>query len=138
MERFDLPTEAQWEYFCRAGTTSYYYDGVSTDATYTGVLDTLAWWSGNSGSPKEVGQKLPNAWGLYDMIGNVMEWCLDWYGDTLSGGTDPAGSSSGTARAFRGGCYSNNATQCNVAYRFSVAPSSTSSILGVRVILNLP
>ena len=139
MKRFDLPTEAQWEYFCRAGTTSYYYDGVSTDATYTGVLDTLAWWSGNSGgSPKEVGQKLPNAWGLYDMIGNVMEWCLDWYDAALSGGTDPAGPSSGTARAFRGGCYSNNATQCDVTYRFSVAPSSTSSILGVRVILNLP
>lgn len=138
-EGFDLPTEAQWEYFCRAGTTSFYYDGVSTDATYTGVLGTLAWWSGNSGGKKQpVGGKLPNAWGLYDTIGNLMEWCLDWYGTPLAGGTDPAGPASGTARSFRGGCYSTTAAQASVAYRWNVAPTSTAQILGFRVILNLP
>ncbi len=136
---FDLPTDAQWEYLCRAGTTSYYYDGVSTDSTYTAVLSTLAWWKDNSSNTRHpVGGKLPNAWGLYDTIGNLCEWCLDWYDVTLTGGTDPVGPPPGTARVFRGGCYSHIASQVAIAYRWNVGPTSTANILSFRVIVNLP
>ena len=95
---FDLPTEAQWEYACRAGTTTTYYWGNSIDNDH-------AWWHNNTSSgPRSVGTKTPNAWGLYDMSGNVAEWCLDWY-DTLSYGTDPMGSYSGSNRVLRGGSW---------------------------------
>lgn len=95
---FDLPTEAQWEYACRAGTTTKYYWGDAMDGTY-------AWYSLNSGSTTHsVGTKLPNIWGLYDMSGNVSEWCRDWYG-TLAYGVDPVGSASGGYRVLRGNGY---------------------------------
>ena len=83
---FDLPTEAQWEYACRAGTTTKYSYGDSGNGDYM-------WYYGNSCmKTHKVGTKLPNPWGLYDMHGNVYEWCLDWYASDLSGGTDPKGS----------------------------------------------
>jgi len=136
---FDLPTEAQWEYLCRAGTTSYYNDGVSTNSTCTDVLNTIAWWSGNSSNNKQpVGGKLPNAWGLYDTIGNLTEWCLDWYGATLTGGTDPVGPPPGTDRVFRGGAYLHAANAVHSAARWHVVPTSTAGFIGFRVILNLP
>ena len=87
---FDLPTEAQWEYACRAGTTTTYSYGDSASGDYM-------WYEDNSSSKThDVGTKQPNPWGLYDMHGNVWEWCLDWYASSLSGGTDPKGSSSGS------------------------------------------
>ena len=138
---FDLPTDAQWEYLCRAGTTSYYYDGVSTSSADIAILSTLAWWSGNRiGSRHPVGEKLPNAWGLYDTIGNEAEWCLDWYDTSglLIGGADPVGPTSGTARVFRGGFYSVQAIQAHCAYRWNVGPTSIADILGFRLIVNLP
>ena len=100
---FDMPTEAQWEYACRAGTTTTYYWGNSLDGAY-------CWYNGNSPWPatqvvrSPVGKKKANAWGLYDMSGNAFEACLDWYG-TLSYGTDPKGPASGTKRVRRGGCW---------------------------------
>ena len=95
---FDLPTEAQWEYACRAGTTTTYYWGNSMNGDY-------AWYFNNSSrTTHKVGTKTPNAWGLYDMSGNVWEWCLDWYG-TLAYGTDPKGPSSGSGRVLRGGSW---------------------------------
>ena len=92
---YTLPTEAQWEYACRAGTTG----------NYAGNLDAMAWYSGNSGSTTHaVGGKQANGWGLNDMHGNVWEWCLDWYGNYAGGRvTDPRGASSGSNRVGRGG-----------------------------------
>ena len=114
---FDLPTEAQWEYACRAGTTTTYSYGNSSSGNYM-------WYRDNSTSQThEVGTKSPNPWGLYDMHGNVWEWCLDWYG-TLSYGTDPKGSSSGSYRVVRGGSWFSYASYCNSSYRAVHSPSS--------------
>ncbi len=107
---FDLPTEAQWEYACRAGTTTTYSYGNTANGNYM-------WYTSNSSSQThEVGTKQPNPWGLYDMHGNVWEWCLDWYG-TLSYGTDPKGSSSGSSRVWRGGRWDGSASNCTSSQR---------------------
>lgn len=129
---FDLPTEAQWEYTCRAGTTTTYYWGNSMNDSYT-------WYGGNSnGTAHKVGTKTPNAWGLYDMSGNVCEWCLDWMG-TLTYGTDPKGpSESSLGRVFRGGCWNFDAASwCTSSYRRSGDPSFGSSIDGFRLVRTL-
>jgi formylglycine-generating enzyme required for sulfatase activity len=113
---FDLPTEAQWEYACRAGTTTTYSYGNSADGNYM-------WYDSNSNSKTHVvGTKQPNLWGLYDMHGNVSEWCLDWYG-TLSYGTDPKGSSSGSNRVKRGGSWYYYAGSCASFIRGDFLPS---------------
>ena len=122
--KFALPTEAQWEYACRAGEKGPYSGGS---------LDEVAWYDGNSGSKtQEVGQKKPNAWGLHDMHGNVYEWCVDWYDDTLKGGTDPTGPSSGGFRVYRGGSWLNGASICRAAYRNWRLPGSRFNFLGFR------
>lgn len=113
---FDLPTEAQWEYACRAGTTTTYSYGNSENGNYM-------WYTSNSSSKTHpVGSKSANPWGLYDMHGNVWEWCLDWYG-TLAYGTDPKGSSSGSYRVFRGGSWDSYADYCTSSYRNYYYPS---------------
>ncbi|MFA7175440.1 MAG: formylglycine-generating enzyme family protein [Kiritimatiellia bacterium] len=135
---FDLPTEAQWEYACRAEKISYYNDGFSTGAD-TNVLNELGWWIGNSGSQARwVGQKKPNTWGLYDMHGNVCEWCLDWYTSSLTGGVNPKGAVSGSSRVFRGGCWFYPASNCRSAYRNSYSPSGRGSNIGFRLVRTLP
>ena len=107
---FDLPTEAQWEYACRAGATTTFSYGDSEDGDYM-------WYQANSPfQTHEVGTKRPNSWGLYDMHGNVWEWCLDWYG-SLSGGVDPKGPSSGSCRVGRGGGCSFGASWCTSSFR---------------------
>lgn len=124
---FDLPTEAQWEYACRAGTMTAYYWGDAMDGAY-------AWYSGNSGSKTHpVGTKLPNAWGLYDMSGNVWEWCRDWYG-TLAYGTDPVGSASGSTRVLRGGSWYSNSGYCTSSYKDVSGPSYRYDFLGFRLV----
>ena len=129
---FDLPTEAQWEYACRAGTTTTYYWGNSMNGDY-------AWYTSNSSSKSHpVGTKKPNAWGLYDMSGNVWEWCLDWYSSSLAYGTDPKGSSSGSGRVLRGGSGSNNESHCTSSYRASNYPSNYYSHNGFRLSRTLP
>ena len=138
--KYTLPTEAQWEYACRAGTTTALNNGknlltswLSTDVN----LDEVAWYGGNSDyKVHEVGQKLPNAWGFYDMHGNVLEWCLDWYG-TLSYGTDPKGSSSGSSRVLRGGGWDYYAGDCASSSRISNVPSGGYSGLGFRLVRTL-
>ena len=124
---FDLPTEAQWEYACRAGTATTYYWGDSMDGAY-------AWYSGNSGSKTHpVGTRLPNAWGLYDMSGNVWEWCRDWYG-TLAYGTDPVGSASGSYRVLRGGSWNFCSDSCASSIRDVGYPSGRYVNNGFRLV----
>ncbi|HWZ94761.1 MAG TPA: formylglycine-generating enzyme family protein [Opitutaceae bacterium] len=122
-----LPTEAQWEYACRAGTTQARY----------GNLEDIAWYVGNSGDTTHpVGQKQPNAWGLYDMNGNVREWCSDWYGQYPGGNiTDPGGPDSGALRVSRGGGWCGTANLCRSAYRGVGAPGDRNLNLGFRVAL---
>ena len=119
-----LPTEAEWEYACRAGTTTPYGG--------TGNLDEMGWYGGNSGGETHpVGQKKPNAWGLYDMHGNVWEWCADWFGDYPSGSvTDPTGPSSGETRVRRGGSWSRSASRSG-----KPSDSTPADNQGVRVVL---
>ena len=125
---FDLPTEAQWEYACRAGTTTDYYWG-SAD------IDYYCWYGGNSsGGAYPVGKKRPNAWGFYDMIGNEYELCLDRYG-TLSYGTDPCGVVSGSDRVIRGCSWNSYDYNCTSAFRSNASPSSTSFRVGFRLSL---
>jgi formylglycine-generating enzyme required for sulfatase activity len=122
---YRLPTEAQWEYACRAGTTTAYNNG-NNDYTNTAQVDTVAWYRDNSSSrTHEVGLKTPNAWGLYDMHGNVWEWCWDWYGANYGGtagaaATDPVGAVSGNYyRVYRGGAWSSPDWLTRSAYRIS-------------------
>ena len=127
---FDLPTEAQWEYACRAGTTTTYSYGNSANGNYM-------WYTSNSSSTTHaVGSKSANPWGLYDMHGNVWEWCLDWYG-TLAYGTDPKGSSSGAIRVLRGGSWYYNAGSCTSSYRDYYAPSYEYIYYGFRLVRTL-
>ena len=126
---YTLPTEAQWEYACRAGTAGA-YSGI-------GYFDAMAWCDQNSGNTTHpVAQKQANAWGLYDMHGNVWEWCRDWHGDYPGGdATDPAGPSSGSDRVNRGGGWSNAAQNCRSALRLWYAPGIRSDNLGFRLAL---
>ena len=124
---YRLPTEAEWEYACRAGTSTRYYSGIS--------VDNAGWHNGNSDKQTHpVGEKQGNAWGLYDMHGNVWEWCGDWYGEYSNGAqTDPLGASSGTNRMVRGGSWYCNARLLRSAYRRYNTPASRHSHIGFRV-----
>ncbi|MBI4749442.1 MAG: SUMF1/EgtB/PvdO family nonheme iron enzyme [Acidobacteria bacterium] len=125
---YQLPTEAQWEYACRAGTTG----------DYAGNLDEMCWYEGNSESKTHpVGQKKPNGWGLYDMHGNVWEWCQDWYDNgysAKSAGSDPKGPSDGSARVYRGGSWFYTAIYCRSANRARNTPGTRNNDLGFRLV----
>lgn len=126
---YHLPTEAQWEYACRSGTRG----------TYAGNLDSMAWYGNNSeGKTHAVGKKQANAWGLYDMHGNVWEWCSDWYGRYPSGATtDPVGPISGSSRVYRGGGWLSFEKCCRAADRDDFSSSGRDSNLGFRLALRL-
>ena len=126
--RYRLPTEAEWEYAARAGTTG---------DRYTANLDAIAWCGESllSGGTHPVGQKEANAWGLHDMLGNVWEWVEDWY-DSYPGGavTDPRGPGSGSDRVNRGGGWSSYASLCRSSYRLNAPPGLRHSYLGFRLL----
>ena len=150
LSTFDLPTESQWECACRAGTATalnsgknltasencpnmsevgrYYYNG---GGGYTQNGDT-------SVATAKIGSYLPNAWGLYDMHGNVLEWCLDWYGTYPGSAQDPEGAASGSDRMQRGGSWFFIANYCRSAIRWMGNPSVRGSFIGFRVAKTLP
>jgi formylglycine-generating enzyme required for sulfatase activity len=131
---YRLPTEAEWEYACRAGTTTAYNTGAN-------ISDNTGWYSANSGSRTHpVGQKSANAWGLYDMHGNVWEWCWDWRGDLdywedySRVQTNPTGAVTGAHRMGRGGSWGNIGRLLRSAQRCDGYPSSRSGLVGFRLV----
>jgi len=124
---FTLPTEAQWEYACRAGTTG----------AYAGEPNAMTWFEGNSGGTTHpVGQREPNAWGFYDMSGNVLEWCNDWYGDYAKGAhVDPSGPERGYFRIARGGSWRTDLRVGRSAARAGGSPGRLDYTLGFRLAL---
>ena len=137
-EEYRLPTEAEWEYACRAGTTTVFSFG--DDAKQLGEY---GWFGGNTARElyaHKVGLKKPNSWGLHDMHGNVWEWCSDWYGNTLLGGTDPVAPREGIVpkphpnyRVLRGGCWRVFPVGCRSANRYHIDRSFRNFDLGFRV-----
>jgi len=132
---FSLPTEAQWEYACRAGTQARYHFGERAE-----LLDDYAWHSRNSGQRAHpVGRKAPNPWGLFDMYGNVWEWCTDWYGPYAEReATDPQGPPAGTKRVLRGSGWYAHDRGPSSAWRHSTQPTVHFNNVGLRVALAIP
>lgn len=133
---YRLPTEAEWEYAARAGSTTAFANGEisETGCNLDTNLDKMGWYCGNSNSTHHlVAQKLANAWGLYDMHGNLYEWCSDWYGSYPNNSViDPTGASNGSYRVNRGGYWSNDARYCRSANRHRNTPGYRSNLVGAR------
>lgn len=144
---YRLPTEAEWEYACRAGSVTAFSNGEITDKELRSstVLEDVAWYQRNAykwpygASSKSVGSKLPNAWGFFDMHGNAWEWCNDNWGEYSKDGSDPRGSLSGSERVLRGGGAGNKAMHCRSAFRTHLPPAPSSErkgcgVLGFRIV----
>ena len=132
-KKFRLPTEAEWEYAAKGGKKGrgYQYSGSNT-------LGDVAWYGKNSGHKTHaVGAKQPNELGIYDMTGNVFEWCQDWY-DSYSSSpqTNPIGAASGSYRVIRGGSWGSSAGNCRSSYRFHHTPDYRDGYLGLRLVLS--
>lgn len=129
---YRLPTEAEWEYACRAGTTTPYFFGDNPSK-----LGEFAWFDQNSGGhPRPVGQKKPNAWGLYDMCGNLWQWCNDFYQvDYYQAApkTDPRGPDDGKNKVVRGGAWRFSAAECRAGYRYNESPGYADVCFGYDI-----
>ena len=142
---YRLPSEAQWEYACRAGSTGRFSfssaaAGLPRSTRSTSFPTTRGSSDNSGGMTHAVGGKRPSAWGLYDMHGNVWEWCQDWYDKDYyakSPTDDPAGPPGGSFRVFRGGCWERPAAHCRSARRYDNGPGYRSHNLGFRVFLVL-
>lgn len=139
--KFNLPTEAQWEYACRAGTTTALNRGKNlSDMDPCPKLDEVGWYGSNSnGMVHIVGEKAPNTWGLYDMHGNVWEWCQDWYDEEYYNkcpSNDPRGPSMGRGHVLRGGSWGCGASACRSASRNYDEPRSSHAGIGFRLAFN--
>ena len=142
---YRLPTESEWEYAARAGTSTATYlgnlSGRVTDCTATTAqanLDGIAWWCRNSQRTHAVGGKSANSFGLYDMLGNVWEWTGDWYGTYPGTVTDPTGATTGSARVGRGGSGVNDARSARAAFRGYFTPAVRGDVLGFRLSRTAP
>jgi formylglycine-generating enzyme required for sulfatase activity len=135
---YRLPTEAEWEYACRAGSSTSLCNGEISElySAHDPILNEVGWYCGNSGrKSRPVAQKSPNAWGLHDMHGNVSEWCQDWYGEYgPDSQTDPCGPKSASGKVVRGGSWLSNAKNCRSASRFSWLPDSGIEFIGFRLV----
>lgn len=135
--KYRLPTEAEWEYACRAGSITAFANGsiTETGCGYDPNLDIMGWYCGNSGKkPHPVAQRKPNAFGLYDMHGNIWEWCQDWYGPYPSRHvSDPTGPSSGSGMVLRGGGWHEDVEGCRSALRVGRSLASKAGTMGFRL-----
>jgi formylglycine-generating enzyme required for sulfatase activity len=135
---YRLPTEAEWEHAARAGTSRATYNGNLDEfgCNESTTLEPIAWFCGNSGGTTHPrGTKQPNSLGLFDMLGNVMEWCHDWYAAYPAGATtDPAGPAAGSARVLRGGSFGTTGVFVRAAFRHHQAPAHRASSLGARLV----
>jgi len=139
---YRLPSEAEWEYAARSGSTTAFANGNLSEAgcVFDTNLNAIGWYCKNYGYTKihSVAQKQANAWGLYDMHGNVLEWCQDWYDSYPNTSvTDPVGPSSGTTKVLRGGCWFFDAHKCRSAFRYSSSPRSRGGVIGLRLLKTL-
>ncbi|HPA48153.1 MAG TPA: formylglycine-generating enzyme family protein, partial [bacterium] len=131
---YRLPTEAEWEYACRAGTTSAYHTGDELPEAYDRHQEHV--WQTPEAVSLQVGVTPPNQWGLYDMHGNVEEWCSDWYGPYESNSqTDPVGRESGTFKVTRGGSHHTTLEYLRSANRLGTLPEDCHWLIGFRVVM---
>ncbi|MBS1794308.1 MAG: formylglycine-generating enzyme family protein [Acidobacteria bacterium] len=138
---YRLPTEAEWEYAARAGTTTAFSFGDSLSSEQANFDGNYPYGTASKGKylakTTPVGSYAPNGWGLYDMHGNVWEWCADWYGDYPDGSVaDPTGPGSGSNRVNRGGSWRSHGRGLRSAYRYGYVPSDRYYILGFRLVRN--